>query len=539
MTVTNNQESSLPLTLTWDVCDSVTGSCISVTQQPASVPLGTSKVISTGAYPCLSYNYCIFNIPSGSYTLAMFTGNSIGSVDSNTLTSKMCVPGPCPAVTTTTSSTATDPNMFTIFYPSGVVLTNINPSGSNIFQGACSNGMSCYSADWTPGTSIGMIATFDPAQWVLCWIYDSGSSSTCNSNPITTGQSFKVSSEANPHYAILLRTANPTPPVTITPTADTAGGSWSSGAFTLSPSSTTSPNLVYTPPNAFTCSNFWFLQPVPANPSTQSTWLTGGDALQGFKITYSQIQPLISTLGTSFKLIDGAPDQTIDPCIQLKYHLTYTATTGVDCYFGVNGGPGSGQACASEDVLSGQTVTLNAFPQASYAFAGWLVDGVNLGSTNPITVTMNGAHAVQPLATFVGDTGGSCTASGTDTSIQIFVKDSQTSDPIVGATVSGGGVVQTSDSAGTACLQNLAVPGGNILNGYTGKITVTVTAAGYDKQTVTVSVKGGNLDQEAVFLTAPSPSGFIPSWVPWVTGPPGALLLLLGLFLPPFKRGGL
>jgi hypothetical protein len=339
-----------------------------------------------------------------------------------------------------------------------------------------------------------MIATFNSALWNLCWIYDTGTASSCNSNPITSGGAFTITSELSPHYAILLSSANPTPPVTITPTADIVGGSWNKGAFTLTPTSTSSGNLVYTDPAGFACSNFWFLQPVPSNPSTQPYWLTGSNARQGFTITYAQVQPLVATQGTTFKLVDGTPDQTQDPCIQTTYTLAYTPTTGVTCTFGV----GTGTPCATEQVISGQKVTLSATLAVGYAFGGWLIDGVNQGTSNfDITVTMNSAHAVQAATTYVGG-GGTCTASGTDASLQVFIKDSRNDSAIVGATVSFSSVVVTTDSTGSVCIQGIHV--GNLLNGYTGTGTVTVHKSGYADKTVKVSLTGGAVTQTAVFL---------------------------------------
>jgi hypothetical protein len=48
---------------------------------------------------------------------------------------------------------------------------------------------------------------------------------------------------------------------------------------------------------------------------------------------------------------------------------------------------------------AGNTLTVTATPNSSYWFDHWLLDGANAGNSNPITVTFNSAHTLQPVFT--------------------------------------------------------------------------------------------------------------------------------------------
>lgn len=450
VTVTNNLEPSVPLTIWWGVCSSST--CVATVEQTANVVEGASMTFSTGAYPAS----ILVNLPKGSYTLATFTTNKAGTPDSNTLTTSVCVPGPC-SVSTTTTTTTVNPGIFMIFYPSGVTISQVLPAGASPFQGLCSNGMTCYTAVWTTGTKVTLTATFDPTALTLCWIYDTGLVSDCNASPVINNAPFTITTEAYPHYAILLSTANPTPTVTINPIADLSGGSWSSGSFTLSPGNPTSPGLSYKAPTGFTCSDSWFLQPIPTNPATESNWLQGSSAQELFTISYSKIQLLIASQGTTFNLMLGSSTQTTDPCTQQSYLLTFNPTNGVLCDFGTSTGAAT-NTCASENVLEGQTIYLYAFPTQGNTFSGWLLDGVKQplsGSASlgyRLAVAMNEPHSVEGVA------------------------------------------------VASACSPN--------------PCTTTTSSSS-------------------------SPGSGIVNWIPWIMGPPGALLLILGIVLPKPRKGHL
>jgi len=379
LTVTNNRESQTPLTVWWAYC--IPSTCPLTTTQTANVPEGQSMTVSLQSYAACNITPgtpgCFINVPAGSYTLAVFTENSAGTPDSNTLTTNMCVPGPCQITTTTTSSTSTStssPNSFSIYYPYDVTLTSISPPGSGITTctASCSNGLASYTASWTPETSLSVAFTFNAQEYNVCWEYDTGG--TCT--PITSGSDFTIQSEASPHYAILLPTTSTSQPVTITTCVaapnpcDSSGllGSWSPASATLSTSSSAA-TFVFAPASGYVCSGDWYLVSVQAGDLEIDS---GVGALAGVTFTWSQFQTWESSYGTAFELISGTSSG--GGC---NAQTSTYAVSGLGAVTELSG-PGCTSDSCSGIIVGPETLTFLAFCGSSTVCQSvtWTVNGI-------------------------------------------------------------------------------------------------------------------------------------------------------------------
>ena len=62
-----------------------------------------------------------------------------------------------------------------------------------------------------------------------------------------------------------------------------------------------------------------------------------------------------------------------------------------------NTGGTTSPAAGSYTYSAGSNVQVTAYPSSGYTFAYWLLDGVNAGSSNPITVTMSSSRTIRPV----------------------------------------------------------------------------------------------------------------------------------------------
>jgi hypothetical protein len=85
----------------------------------------------------------------------------------------------------------------------------------------------------------------------------------------------------------------------------------------------------------------------------------------------------------TFQLVDTNAFSAIT-----QYTLTIQSSTG-----------GSTIPTGTFTKNAGTTLTVTATPNSSYTFDHWLLDGANAGNNNPITVTFNSAHTLQPVFT--------------------------------------------------------------------------------------------------------------------------------------------
>lgn len=107
--------------------------------------------------------------------------------------------------------------------------------------------------------------------------------------------------------------------------------------------------------------------PVGGSTGVQYVWQSWNDGgIQSHTIT-------VSSSATTFTAT-----------FQQQYQLTINATTGGT----TNPPPGS------HWFDSGQSVLVTVMANNGYEFSNWLLDGGNAGSTNQLTVTMNGPHSL-------------------------------------------------------------------------------------------------------------------------------------------------
>ena len=98
-------------------------------------------------------------------------------------------------------------------------------------------------------------------------------------------------------------------------------------------------------------------------------------------------------------------NHTIQPVfILIQYSLTIMNATGGSTY----------PTLGNYSYTTGSSVQVTVIPDADYRFDHWLLDGSNAGKTNPITVTMDANHTLQPVfvliqyqLTVTSSTGGS------------------------------------------------------------------------------------------------------------------------------------
>ena len=435
LTVTNNRESQTPLTVWWGGCTSST--CPISTTQTANVPEGQSATVSLQSYAACNVSIgipgCFINVPPGSYTLAVFTSNSAGTPDSNTLTANMCVPGPCTTTTTSTTSTiSTSSNTFSFYYPYYVTLSSINPPGTSVSQctSSCSNGESAYTANWTPGTTLSVSFTFS-SSYTACWEYSSGGACT----PITSGAAFTLSTEAAPQYVQILTQTSTTQPVTIEACvgapnpcdSSNVEGSWSPALATLSGSHTAA-TFTFTPGSGYECSGSWYLVSVQAG---QVEIDSGIGALSGVTFTWAQVQGWESSYGTSLELVSGTPSGL--GCTSQT--STYTVA-GVGSTTSLSGPGCSGDSCTGT-IVGPESLTFLAFCGA-YTICQtvqWTVNGVvdSSGNQNGLTVSVSPSEAYTIVAY---GTGQSSTTTSTGTTPTTSTTSTETS-----STTSGTGSV--------------------------------------------------------------------------------------------------
>ena len=109
----------------------------------------------------------------------------------------------------------------------------------------------------------------------------------------------------------------------------------------------------------------------------------------------------------------------------------------------VNGGTTSPSGANS--YLAGATVQVTAKPVTGYYLSHWLLDGVNVGNSNPIAVPMNQSHELVAVFALSSGSGGVGPASGGAFHVSESISPSPTP-------ASGGGISLSespSESVGT------------------------------------------------------------------------------------------
>ena len=75
-------------------------------------------------------------------------------------------------------------------------------------------------------------------------------------------------------------------------------------------------------------------------------------------------------------------------------------------------GGGTTSPSGANSYPAGATVQVTAKPVSGYCLSHWLLDGVNVGNSNPITVTMNQPHELVAVFALCSGSGGVGPASG-------------------------------------------------------------------------------------------------------------------------------
>jgi len=459
VTVRNTGETSLPLTLYWAACTSST--CPVSTTETASVAEGSSSTISLNTYSVCNVKPglegCFINVPAGSYTLAVYSANSAGAPDSNTLTANMCVPGPCTITTTsTTSTTSTSANTFSLYYPYYVTLSSINPPGTSVSRctSSCSNGESVYTANWSPGTTLSVSFTFS-SSYTACWEYSSGGSCA----PIASGAVFTLATEAAPQYLQILTQTSTTQPVTIESCVGAPNpcdssnieGSWNPASATLS-GSNTAVTFTFTAGSGYECSGSWYLVSVQAG---QVEIDSGVGALSGVTFTWAQVQGWESSYGISLELVSGTPSGS--GCTSQT--STYTVA-GVGSATSFSGPGCSGDSCTGT-IGGPESLTFLAFcgTDTICQAVQWTVNGVvdSSGNQNGLTVSVVPSEAYTIVAYGSGPT--TTTTSGTTSTTTSTGTSSTTTGP--GITLPSSITLQQGIEAlgAIVAVAGLAIPG--------------------------------------------------------------------------------
>jgi len=194
----------------------------------------------------------------------------------------------------------------------------------------------------------------------------------------------------------------------------------------------------------------------------------------------------------------------------------------------------------------GTQVSVTASPSQGFQFCGWLSGAAPGGTANPLVVTIGTSPSlIQPqfaascqtatTTTGVGNGGGAanCVASGTDAWVLAYIYNASSNRPVSGAVASVGGVgggTFVTGADGYACISHIAVPGGSLLNQYTGTVTLTVTANGFKPQSVNVPVQGGRVSSATIGLV-PNPPPLFSGVGSGVTTLLGFSLVAVGLFV--------
>ncbi|MFP3208212.1 MAG: hypothetical protein RXR82_00350 [Nitrososphaeria archaeon] len=103
-------------------------------------------------------------------------------------------------------------------------------------------------------------------------------------------------------------------------------------------------------------------------------------------------------------------------------------------------GGGTTSPSGANSYPAGATVQVTAKPVSGYCLSYWLLDGVNVGNSNPITVTMNQPHELVAVFALCSGSGGVGPASGGAV---------LASESIGSPTPASGGAVLASESIGS------------------------------------------------------------------------------------------
>jgi hypothetical protein len=95
----------------------------------------------------------------------------------------------------------------------------------------------------------------------------------------------------------------------------------------------------------------------------------------------------------------------------------------------VNGGTTSPSGASSYP--AGATVQVTAKPVSGYCLSHWLLDGANVGNSNPITVTMDQPHELVAVFALCSSSGGVGPASGA----AITLSETPSATPASGAAI--------------------------------------------------------------------------------------------------------
>jgi hypothetical protein len=259
-----------------------------------------------------------------------------------------------------------------------------------------------------------------------------------------SGLSFVITSEAYPHYAILLETASTSQSVNIVACAaapnpcvsSNAEGSWNPAAATLSPSVTVA-TFTFTPASGYSCSGNWYLWSTQANAVVSS----GSGATSSVSFTWVQVEGYEATFGTSLDLVFGTTTGTT--CTA----QTSTLTVGWSPYItdvACSGGPFDGNTvlCPASTTINGPgTVTLSEVCESSCQFNGWTVNGASYGNAQSITIDVTATQAWTVYAsasaapTTTTTTGATSSSPGSTTHLS--------SNAIVGGVTIGAGLIVT------------------------------------------------------------------------------------------------
>jgi parallel beta-helix repeat protein len=165
---------------------------------------------------------------------------------------------------------------------------------------------------------------------------------------------------------------------------------------------------------------------------------------------------------------------------QPTYELTIGATSGGTT------DPAAGTYTYSE----GQNVTVHAVPNAWCVLDRWELDGVNIGASNPVNITMNSSHNLFPVFTYAVTIGAHCNTEGKDVTVDIVMDGSPsgytTPQTLTSLTGTHTFAVPNTDpsnhafrqwSTGETSTTVIINTGGTYVAYYHAKYTLTITAS--------------------------------------------------------------
>lgn len=392
------------------------------------------------------------------------------------------------------------PIRFIVYYADVGTIT-ISPQGISPTTGT-HQGFEYVEAYWVAGTTLNVTtsAGVPPVTW------GSGINDNCPASSSTAGFvcTFKVSES----YSAFITSSTATVPTN------------SILVYASATATGVSPQVVCLADQQWTMS----VPSVQCGPTAQfslqqsAPWevqQTSGATLQSgsgtsASLNFSSLQSKVTFRGGLASLTFTTKDASILTIGQIPYGTGQLASTSPAA--------GSYVCSASSSVCQpGKSVNVTLTVPSGYALTGWIVNGQEAGTKNPILVSVPDSGPTSVTANVVpiptgGGTGNggnstSCTLNpSTNAGVTALVID-QDGNPVATAKVSGGGTSGVTDKSGYATLCNFPVPNANPLNKQ-ASISVTASKTGYTAASQSVNVIEGSMASVTVVLQSNgSPTG--------------------------------